>query len=39
MYIEELVRFAVPMFVFVSGFFLYNKYKAELPIKDFYKKD
>ena len=38
MYIEELVRFTVPMFVFVSGFVLYNKYKAELPIKNFYKK-
>ena len=38
MYIEELVRFAVPMFVFVSGFVLYNKYKLELPMKDFYKK-
>jgi surface polysaccharide O-acyltransferase-like enzyme len=35
---EELVRFAVPMFVFVSGFVLYNKYKSELPLKDFYKK-
>ncbi|OEU41369.1 hypothetical protein BGV40_15325 [Methanosarcina sp. Ant1] len=38
MYIEELVRFAVPMFVFVSGFVLYNKYKSELPMKEFYKK-
>ncbi len=37
-YIEELVRFAVPMFVFISGFALYNKYKSELPMKDFYKK-
>lgn len=37
-YIEELVRFAVPMFVFVSGFVLYNKYKTELPMKDFYKR-
>ena len=39
MYIEELFRFAVPMFVFVSGFVLYNKYKSELPMKDFMKKD
>ncbi|MGD9778674.1 acyltransferase [Methanomethylovorans sp.] len=38
MYIEELVRFAVPMFIFVSGFVLYNKYRSELPVKDFYKK-
>lgn len=38
MYIEELVRFSVPMFVFVSGFVLYNKYKSELPMKEFYKK-
>lgn len=38
MYIEELVRFAVPMFIFVSGFVLYNKYKSELLVKDFYKK-
>lgn len=38
MYIEELIRFAVPMFIFVSGFVLYNKYKSELPVKDFYKK-
>jgi peptidoglycan/LPS O-acetylase OafA/YrhL len=38
MYIEELVRFAVPMFVFVSGFVLYNKYKSQLSVKDFYKK-
>jgi len=38
LYIEELVRFAVPMFVFVSGFVLYNKYKSELPMKEFYKK-
>ncbi len=38
MYIEELVRFAVPMFVFVSGFVLYNKYRSELSVKDFYKK-
>lgn len=38
MYIEELVRFAVPMFVFISGFVLYNKYKSELPMKEFYKK-
>lgn len=37
-YIEELVRFAVPMFVFISGFVLYNKYKSELPMKEFYKK-
>ena len=37
-YIEELVRFAVPMFVFVSGFVLHNKYKSNLPMKDFYKK-
>lgn len=37
-YIEELARFAVPMFVFVSGFVLYNKYKLELPMKEFYKK-
>lgn len=38
MYIEELIRFAVPMFIFVSGFVLYNKYRSELPVKDFYKK-
>jgi len=37
-YIEELVRFAVPMFVFISGFVLYNKYKTDLPIKEFYLK-
>lgn len=38
LYIEELVRFAVPMFIFVSGFVLYNKYKSELPMKEFYTK-
>jgi len=38
MYIEELVRFAVPMFVFISGFVLYNKYNLKLPMKEFYKK-
>jgi probable poly-beta-1,6-N-acetyl-D-glucosamine export protein len=38
MYIEELVRFAVPMFVIISGFVLYNKYRSELPMKEFYKK-
>jgi surface polysaccharide O-acyltransferase-like enzyme len=38
MYIEELVRFSVPMFVFVSGFVLHSKYKSELPMKEFYKK-
>lgn len=38
MYLEELVRFSVPMFVFVSGFVLHNKYKSELPMKEFYKK-
>jgi surface polysaccharide O-acyltransferase-like enzyme len=37
-YIEELSRFAVPMFVFISGFVLYNKYKADLPMKEFYLK-
>lgn len=37
-YIEESVRFAVPMFVFISGFVLYNKYKTNLPIKEFYLK-
>ncbi len=38
MYIEELFGFSVPMFIFVSGFVLYNKYKSELSVKDFYKK-
>lgn len=37
-YIEELVRFAVPIFVFISGFVLYNKYKSELPMREFYSK-
>lgn len=37
-YIEELARFAVPMFIFISGFVLYNKYRSELPVKEFYKK-
>jgi surface polysaccharide O-acyltransferase-like enzyme len=37
-YIEELSRFAVPLFVFISGFVLYNKYKTDLPMKEFYLK-
>lgn len=37
-YIEELFRFAVPMFIFVSGFVMYNKYKYRFSIKNYYKK-
>ncbi|MHB8100981.1 MAG: acyltransferase [Methanosarcina sp.] len=37
-YLEELARFAVPMFIFISGFVLYNKYKSDLPMREFYTK-
>lgn len=37
-YLEELVRFAVPMFVFISGFVLYNKYKSDFSMREFYQK-
>lgn len=33
-----LVGFAVPLFIFISGFVLYNKYPTVLNLKDFYIK-
>jgi peptidoglycan/LPS O-acetylase OafA/YrhL len=37
-YLEELFRFAVPMFIFISGFVLHNKYRSDLPMREFYTK-
>ena len=37
-YLEELSRFAVPMFIFISGFVLHNRYVSDLPMNEFYTK-
>lgn len=38
MSIDSFSHFAVPLFIFVSGFVLYNKYSADFSLSDFYKK-
>jgi len=39
MSIDVLSHFAVPLFIAISGFVLYNKYFDDIDIKRFYKKD
>ncbi len=36
--IDTVSKFAVPAFIFVTGFVLYNKYKADINTKIFYEK-
>ncbi len=38
MSIDVLSHFAVPLFIVISGFVLYNKYSDDIDIKRFYKK-
>ena len=36
--VDTISHFAVPLFVCISGFLLYNKYKGSYSVKKFYKK-
>lgn len=36
--LDQLFRFSVPLFVFISGYALYSKYKENLKLSEFYKK-
>jgi len=38
MAIDELSQFAVPLFICISGFVLYNKYSGTIALKIFYEK-
>lgn len=38
MSIDVLSHFAVPLFIVISGFVLYNKYSDDIDIRRFYKK-
>jgi surface polysaccharide O-acyltransferase-like enzyme len=38
MSVEGFSRFAVPLFVCISGFLLFSKYQGTFPLKSFYKK-
>ncbi len=36
--IDAISQFAVPLFVFISGFVLYNKYRSDYSVAAFYKR-
>ncbi|MFA6768934.1 MAG: acyltransferase [Parabacteroides sp.] len=38
MFIDAISQFAVPAFIFISGFVLYNKYNSDFDLKQFYLK-
>lgn len=36
--LDNICSFAVPLFIFISGFVLYKNYKEKIPLKKYYKK-